>query len=61
MVILGTIELYPNNIYIYMIVERSKQEYEAALKNYGYRIKLEYRDREESNTRKRRNTPRKIL
>ena len=28
------------------IFERSKQEYEEALKNDGYRIKLEYRDRE---------------
>ena len=43
------------------IFERSKQEYEEALKNDGYRIKLEYRDREESNTQKRRNRPRKIL
>ena len=42
------------------IFERSKQEYEEALKNDGYRIKLEYRD-EESNTQKRRNRPRKIL
>ena len=43
------------------IFERSKQEYEEALKNDGYRIKLEYRDREGSNTHKRRNRPRKIL
>ena len=43
------------------IFERSKQEYEEALKNDGYRINLEYRDREESNTQKRRNRPRKIL
>ena len=43
------------------IFERSKQEYEEALKNDRYRIKLEYRDEEESNTQKRRNRPRKIL
>ncbi len=49
------------------IFERSKQEYEEALKNDGafkleYQIfKLEYREREESNTQKRRNRPRKIL
>ena len=43
------------------IFERSKQEYEEALKNDGYRINLEYRDREESNTQKSRNRPRKIL
>ena len=43
------------------IFERSKQEYEEALKNDGYRINLEYRGREESNTQKRRNRPRKIL
>ena len=47
------------------IFERSKQEYEETLKkilkNDGYRIKLEYRDRERSNTQKRRNRPRKIL
>ena len=43
------------------IVERSKQEYEEALKNGGYGIKLEYRDRGRSNTQKRRNRPRKIL
>ena len=41
------------------IFERSKQEYEEAFKNDGYRINLEYRDREESNTQKRRNRPRK--
>ena len=41
--------------------ERSKQEYEEALKNDGYRINLEYRDRDESSTQKRRNRPRKIL
>ena len=35
------------------IFERSKQEYEEALKNDGYRINLEYRDREESNTQKK--------
>ena len=35
------------------IFERSKQEYEEALKNDGYRISLEYRDREESNTQKK--------
>ena len=34
------------------IFERSKQEYEEALKNGGYRIKLEYQDREGSNTQK---------
>ena len=39
----------------------SNKEYEVALKNDGYRIKLEYRDRERSNTLKRRNRPRKIL
>ena len=43
------------------IFERSKQEYEKALKNGGYGIKLEYRDRERSNTQKRRKRPRKIL
>ena len=43
------------------IFEWSKQEYEEALKNDGYRINLEYRGREESNTQKRRNRPRKIL
>ena len=43
------------------ILKRSKQEYEEALKDDGYRINLEYRDREESNTQKRRNRPRKIL
>ena len=43
------------------IFERSKQEYEEALKNDGYRIKLEYRDRDESSTQRRRNRPRKIL
>ena len=43
------------------IFERGKQEYEEALKNGGYRIKLEYRDRERSNTQKRKNRPRKIL
>ena len=43
------------------IFERSKQEYEEALKNGGYCIKLEYRDRERSNTQKRRNRRRKIL
>ena len=43
------------------IFERSKQEYEEALKNDGYRIKLEYQDREESNTQKRRNRSRKML
>ena len=43
------------------IFERSKQEYEEASKNDGYWIKLEYRDREGSNTQKRRNRPRKIL
>ena len=50
----------PNNSSNKEIFERSKQEYEEALKNDGYRIKLEYRDREESNTRKRRNRHRKI-
>ena len=35
------------------IFERSKQEYEEALKNDGYRIKLEYRNRERSNTQKK--------
>ena len=30
------------------IFERSKQEYEEALKNDGYRVNLEYRDRDES-------------
>ena len=34
---------------------------EEALKNGGYRIKLEYRDWERSNMQKRRNRPRKIL
>ncbi len=29
---------------------KCKQEYEEDLKNDGYRINLEYRDREESNT-----------
>ena len=43
------------------IFERSMQEYEEALKNGGYGIKLEYRDREKSNTHKRRNRPRKII
>ena len=43
------------------IFERSKQEYEEALKDGGYRIKLEYRDREGSNRQKRRNRPRKII
>ena len=43
------------------IFQRSKQEYEKALKNGGYGIKLEYRDGERSNTQKRRNRPRKIL
>ena len=43
------------------IFERSKQEYEEALKNDGYRINLEYRDREERNTQRRRNRPRKTL
>ena len=43
------------------IFERSKQEYEEVLKNDGYRIKLEYRDREGSNTQKKRNRLRKIL
>ena len=42
------------------IFEGSKQEYEEALKNDGYRIKLEYQDREGSNTQKSRNRPRKI-
>ena len=41
------------------IFERSKQEYEKALKNGGYGIKLGYRDREGSNTQKRKNRPRK--
>ena len=43
------------------IFEQSKQEYEEALKNDGYRINLEYRDREEGDTQKRRNRPRKFL
>ena len=43
------------------IFERSKQEYEEALKNDGYRINSEYQGREESNTQNRRNRPRKIL
>ena len=43
------------------IFERSKQEYEEALKNDGSRINLEYRDREESTTQRRRKRPRKIL
>ena len=34
------------------IFERSKREYEEALKNDGCRINLEYRDREDSNTQK---------
>ena len=46
-----------NNSYNKEILERSKQEYEEALKNGGYSIKLEYRDRERSNTQKRRNRP----
>ena len=40
------------------IFERSKQEYEEALKNG---VKLEYKDREKNNTQERRNRPRKIL
>ena len=43
------------------IFERSKQEFEEALKNDGYRVNLEYRDRDESRTQGRRNRPRKIL
>ena len=43
------------------IFQWSKQEYKEALKNDGYRIKLEYRGREESTTPKSRNRPRKIL
>ena len=43
-----------NNFSNKEIFERSKQEYKEALKNGGYRIKLEYRDREGSNTQKRR-------
>ena len=43
------------------IFDRSKQEYEEALKNDGYRVNLEYRDRDESRTQGRRNRPRKIL
>ena len=35
------------------IFERSKQEYEEALKNGGYSIKLEYRDREREVIRKK--------
>ena len=35
-----------NNSSYKEIFERSKQEYEEALKNDGHRIKLEYRDRE---------------
>ena len=42
------------------IFERSKQEYEEAFKNDGYRVNLEYRDRDESSTQGRRNRPRKI-
>ena len=36
-------------------------EYEEALKNDGYRVNLEYRDRDESRTQGRRNRPRRIL
>ena len=43
------------------IFERSKQEYEEALKNDGYRINSEYRNRDESSTQRRRNKPKKIL
>ena len=43
------------------IFERSKQEYEEALKNDGYRINLEYRDRDEISTQRRRNRHRKIF
>ena len=43
------------------ILERSKQKYEEALKNEGYRVNLEYRGRDESSTQGRRNRPRKIL
>ena len=43
------------------IFERSEQEYEEALKNDGYRINLEYQNRDESSTQKRRNRLRKIL
>ena len=38
--------------------ERSKQEYEEAMKNDG--LELEYRDREGSSTQKKTNRPRKI-
>ena len=43
------------------IFEWWKKEYEKALKNGRYGVKLEYKDRERNNTQKRRNRPRKIL
>ena len=43
------------------IFERSKQEYEEALKNDGFRVNLEYRNRDRIGTQGRRNRPRKIL
>ena len=57
----GIEHILSNNSSNKEIFELSKQEYEEALKNDGYRINLEYRDREESSTRRRRNKPRKIL
>ena len=43
------------------IFERTKQEYEEALKNDGYRVNLEYKNRDRIGTHGRRNRPRKIL
>ena len=43
------------------IFERTKQEYEEALKNDGYRVNLEYKNRDRIGTQGRRNRPRKIL
>ena len=53
---------FPTNSSNRDIFEQSKQDYEKALKDSGYNVKLIYKDsREGSNTQKRKNRSRKIL
>ena len=43
-------------------LNRPKEDYEKALKDGGYNVKLQYKEiRERTNTQKRKNRPRRIL
>ena len=57
----GIEHILSNNSSNREIFERTKQEYEEALKNDGYRVNLEYKNRDRIGTQGKRNRPRKIL